>query len=399
LLALYEEGKLFGEELTRFFQLLDEQKNQEILARAIDGKIDDHSFVSMEDAVSGEAGWKALRNSIQSKQTKIHRLPTRRWRWAAAAVILLFGLGGVFILFQNTSERMQNELVQKSDPIPDAKPGKDGAVLTLADGTQIVLDTLENGVISVNGTAPELINGQLTYSGAVAENEGREVQWHTLSTPRGRQFTLRLPDGSMVWLNAASSIRFPVTFSTAERKVEVKGEAYFEVVRVMNDQTSERVPFIVATPNQTVLVLGTHFNVNAYEDEPEERTTLLEGSIKVQINHTTDSGTKELLLNPGQQAVLNPESGLRNEYRVDLSQVMAWKNGTFNFINADLESVMRQLSRWYNIEVVYEGKIPDKKFWGEMGRDLNLSDVLEFLERSQIKFKMDKDRRLVVYSN
>lgn len=320
----------------------------------------------------------------------------RKWGMVAASILLMLGVG-VYIWMGS-----KNKIEFITTPVlaEQILPGKEGAILTLADGSQIVLDSLGNGVIATeNGAELELRNGQLAYTApSLVSDETGNTQWNTLTTPKGRQFTLQLPDGSKVWLNAASSISFPVVFNKRERKVTITGEAYFEVVakRAANSQQqATKIPFIVTTKHQTIEVLGTHFNVNAYEDEVVERTTLLEGSVRV----GPIAKVSGIILKPGQQAVLTQSSELTTHSPVALDQVMAWKNGTFNFVNTDLESVMRQLARWYNIDVVYEGRIPDKKFWGEMGRDLTLNDVLEFLKKSQVKFHLEKDRKLIVYSN
>nr|WP_240966056.1 FecR family protein [Pseudoflavitalea sp. G-6-1-2] len=205
-----------------------------------------------------------------------------------------------------------------------------------------------------------------------------------MSTPRGRQFQLRLPDGSAVWLNAASTIRYPAAFAGNERKVELTGEAYFEVA------PDQQRPFRVLTPKQQIEVMGTHFNVNAYADEPLEQTTLIEGSVKV------SGAVSQLskLLTPDHQASVS--DGAITVTKLDTGPVIAWKNGLFCFVNANVPGVMRQLSRWYDIEVQYEGKIPDRVFAGKMQRDLTLNEMLNLLSSLNLNFKLEGSKKLIV---
>jgi len=327
-----------------------------------------------------------------------------KFRWiAAASVTALIALGILFTMDRSNKKNEDIGLAQTSAPT-DVQPGKQGAILTLADGTQLVLDSMNNGFINAGHEAkPELNNGLLAYH-AEQVPDNTALTYHTLTTPKGRQFALQLPDGTKVWLNAASSIRFPVSFSNKERKVEITGEAYFEVTPrpvVHNQPASQKIPFIVTTKRQQIEVLGTHFNVNAYDDEKEERTTLIEGKVRV---HATAPGSSQppgatipgVVLAPGQQAVTDAHANLKTEKNVDVEKVMAWKNGYFNFADAKLEEAMRQLARWYNIEIVYEGAIPDIEFWGKMGRDLSLNDVLRFLNKSGVHFEIENGKKLIV---
>jgi len=324
----------------------------------------------------------------------------RRYRWvAAAAVLLLVALGVFFLMHRSNTTTPDNNLAQASQPT-DIQPGKEGAILTLADGTQLVLDSMRNGFINTGNEAkPELNNGLLAYHDAEPAADNASLTYHTLTTPKGRQFALQLPDGTKVWLNAASSISYPVSFSNKERKVAITGEVYFEVAPkpvASNGQPAQKIPFIVQTKRQTIAVLGTHFNVNAYEDELVERTTLLEGSVRVEATAPTGTRVPAITLAPGQQAVTGNAAGITKEKNVDVEKVMAWKNGYFNFADVKLEAAMRQLARWYNIEIVYEGAIPDIEFWGKMGRDLSLNDVLRFLNKSGVHFEIENGKKLIV---
>jgi transmembrane sensor len=309
-----------------------------------------------------------------------------RWKWAAAAAVLLLA-GSTYLLVAD--QQKQPPVIAAADHVTIA-PGKEGAILTLADGREVVLDSLSNGVIAQqNGTSVVLSNGQLIYDPARENSSG--VQYNQMTTPKGRQFRVTLPDGTKVWLNAASSIRYPTVFAENERKVEVFGEACFEVAK------DAHKPFLVTVNNKAeISVLGTLFNVNAYENEESINTTLLNGSVKVVI--PSSARTEGVILKPGQQARIGISKAteeiqvINNE---DLEKIMAWKNGLFNFEGAHLEEVMRQLERWYNIDVVYENGIPDIRFLGEMSRQIALADLLEILRRTEVDFRVE-GRKLIV---
>ncbi|MBO9632332.1 MAG: DUF4974 domain-containing protein [Chitinophagaceae bacterium] len=305
---------------------------------------------------------------------RVHLL--KRWAWAAACVLALLGLAGYFWF---TAKKDTAPLVQNGKEVP---PGMEGAVLTLANGSQVSLDSIQNGIVALQeGVTARIVNGQLQYEG----NDGK-VLYNTLSTPKGRQFQVTLPDGTAVWLNALSSIRYPTIFKGHERKVEITGEAYFEVAK------NEALPFSVALKGgEEVKVLGTHFNIHAYDNESNNLVTLLEGSVKVMRNQ------EAVLLKPAQQAILSNTANRAIELAsgVNTEQVIAWKNGLFNFSNASLKEVMQQLERWYDIEVVYENNIPDIHFEGEMSKKIPLSGMLTILEKSKVHFKLE-GRKLIV---
>ena len=320
----------------------------------------------------------------------VRRVPfLRKWGWAAAA-ILIIGSGAYYWL---ATQHHNHELTSGNPPVQnEIAPGGDKAVLTLSDGTTIHLDSASNGAIAQQGNASivKLANGQITYNLKGAATGG--IMMNTMRTPRGGQYQLTLPDGTQVWLNAASSITYPAVFAGKERKVTISGEAYFEVVK-----HSEH-PFIVDVEGKSsVEVLGTHFNVNSYADESAIKTTLLEGSVKVTPGTAERIGSPSgaVVLRPGQQAQIDQQrlSVLNN---VNIDKVMAWKNGLFNFEDASLAEVMRQLARWYNVEVIYEKGIPDIRFEGEISRNINLSNLLKVLARAEVKFRIEEGRRLVV---
>lgn len=300
------------------------------------------------------------------------------WKWAAAVLLLGVGISSYFLLTHRTQNVDWYSSKQATHDIP---PGRNGAILTLADGTQLVLDSLREGKIATqNGTQISLNNNALTYD-ATAATDG--VAQNTITTPKGRQYHLSLPDGTEVWLNAASSIQYPVAFKGSERRVKIIGEVYFEVAN------KSWQPFIVETDQMKLEVLGTSFNVNTYEDEKTNRTTLLTGALKV----TPLSGSQSKVLVPGQTAVLSkptvPEGGTLTIIETpDLNKTIAWKNGLFDFDGQDLYSVMRQLERWYNIDVQYVGKPENVIFKGKMHRNTNLSDVLKVLETMDVNFEL-----------
>lgn len=305
-------------------------------------------------------------------------------RWAAAAAIFLLITGITYFFVDIQSKKNTGHLAKVQHIKKDALPGMDGAVLTTASGDQILLDSAANGVVTTEkNTHVVKQDNQLIYNGAGGKDDSASL--NTLSTLKGRKFQLTLADGTKVWLDAASSITYPVAFTGKQRKVKITGQLYFEVAK---DKTR---PFIVEVGETTVQVYGTHFNVNAYEDEPNIKTTLLEGSVKISANN------QSLMLEAGQQAVygkLNTES-IQLSTDINTDAVVAWKNGLFQFDNADLPTVLRQLARWYDMQIVYKGKIPVREFDGKIERDLNLSQVLKLLEKVQVRFSIQGNKLIV----
>ena len=296
----------------------------------------------------------------------------------------MISLGSYFLL---KSKEQKNEIAQTGNFTVgknDVAPVKNTAVLTLSNGTSIVLDSSENGVLTTQGnTKISKLNGSLS-SQKTSKTNTSETLYNTISTPNGGEYQLLLADGSKVWLNAASSLRFPANFVGKERKVELMGEAYFEVAK------DPSMPFKVKLNGMEVEVLGTHFNINSYADEAAIRTTLLEGSIK--INRPTASN----LLKPGQQAMLDKNGKISVVNDADLDEAIAWKEGKFQFDRADIHNVMRQLARWYNIDVGYKGTVASH-FGGTISRDVNLSKVLGMLHLTgEVKFQVQGKRVTVM---
>jgi ferric-dicitrate binding protein FerR (iron transport regulator) len=295
---------------------------------------------------------------------------------AAAVVLGLMVSAGYFLLNRNKKE---NATAGTTATVKDILPGGNKAVLTLDDGKKIVLDSAQNGVVVKQGAAEvnKVQNGQLLYRQA---NEEQGTVLNTLSTPRGGQYKVQLCDGTWVWLNAESSLRFPVTFSGNTRTVEITGEAYFEVAH------NAAKPFKVLANGTEVEVLGTHFNIHAYKDEPEIKTTLVQGSVKVRSGLSSGE-SHTAVLKPGEQAQMNDHS-LTVANDIDMDQVLAWKNGQFKFSDATIESIMQQVTRWYDVDVKYDAKI-SKHFVANIPRNVPLSELLKLLELTdQVHFKI-----------
>jgi transmembrane sensor len=309
------------------------------------------------------------------------------WRPAIAAASVIIFLTGISYFFLKPGNE---KIVAKNTTAPvklinDVKPGGSKAILTLSDGSEIVLDSAASGVLANQGNTriSKLPGGQISYNtNGLAVSE---VLYNKMTTPVGGLYQLLLPDGSKVWLNSSSSIRYPTRFAGKERAVEITGEAYFEVAK------NAAMPFTVKiNDNASVQVLGTHFNINAYSDEAEIKTTLLEGAVKI------SQGTSSSLLKPGQQARVNKTGSVKVIADADTEEAVAWKNGNFQFNSTDIVTVLRQASRWYDIEIVYAGnKIPDDKFTGKLPRAVNLSSLLKWMQWSDVHFKLEGKKLII----
>lgn len=307
----------------------------------------------------------------------------RRWGWAAACAILLCGAGAYIWTAGRKDTPVQTHQA-------DIAPGKNGAVLTLGDGTQITLDSLNKGIVATqNGVRVLLQENGLVYQPAGSTVAG--IMYNTITTPRGRQFHIVLPDGTRAWLNAASAITYPTVFTGSERSVKITGEVFLEVSQ------DAKMPFHVNVDDRAeVAVLGTAFNVNAYRNETSIHATLLEGSIRI------NKATAAALLKPGQQALIvntpvdaRPQPGIRVIDQADIGKAIAWKNGVFNFEGMELTAIMRQIERWYDIQVRYEGPIPVIKFKGEIDREISLSGIIRMLNGPGIHTRLE-GRTLVI---
>jgi ferric-dicitrate binding protein FerR (iron transport regulator) len=392
LLEKYAGGRLTEDERSELYQLLtgpDAKEFEEVMVEHL-GKsaeqpiaIDEGKTVAMFTRIVAADKQEDRAEGIVRSLNTSRRV--RRWM-VAASVVLLMGTG-TFLWLQNQLKPIADKGLKKQLDIPS---GKNGAVLTLADGSQVVLDSLHNGVIAQqNGTQVMLNGGQLAYD--PSKTATVEVTYNVLNTPRGRQFQLTLPDGTKVWLNSASSLKFPTVFSGKERKVELKGEAYFEVAKDVHK------PFVVSASNKAeVKVLGTAFDINAYENEDNLRTTLLEGSVKVTGSGPLALNSDAVVLRPRQQAqITQTGDDIVVVNNVDVNKVVAWKNGVFNFEGLSFTEVMKQLERWYDIQVVFEGEVPKIEFYGELNRNNSLGDLLDALKDSDVNFRMEGKKLIV----
>lgn len=362
------KGKLSTEEERRLFEHYDALQQEE------HGW--DESTMGVKDEVQNGVYDKVLQEIAEHRAPEAYRKSGNiflSWK-AAAALIAMVSVAALFFYVKTPAEKTL-EKEEAPGLVQDIGPGGNKAVLTLADGSQIALDSAgPEAVYHMKAVAPSAANEQPAYN--------------TISTPLSGQYQLVLADGSKVWLNAGSSIRFPIAFSQTERSVAIKGEVYFEIAK------DNKRPFRVQSRSQQLEVLGTHFNVNAYDDEAEIKTTLLEGSVKVKVKGGAYGQTA--VLKPGQQARLSGSTGQMDVVKVDIEEAVSWKNGYFIFDNEEIHSVMRKISRWYGVEVVYANAQLSENFGGTISKFENVSQVLKILEATgTIHFKIE-GRKIIV---
>lgn len=393
LLDAYSKGAISPEEKREFFTAISEDSS---LLTRIAGNIPLEGYTTNYQ-LDTEAKQRILEAIFTAeKQVKpggersfsspvvhrVHFLKTAWFRYAAAVLLLI----GAAITWYELSKSSSTSSTDQPSPVAsvgeDIKPGTNRAILTVGNKT-IDLATNKTGIA---------VGNVITY------NDGEKIadagKLSLLTTPRGGQYQLTLSDGSKVWLNAASSIKFPSKFTGDKREVEVTGEVYMEIAK------NVKRPFFVHTKKTMVQVLGTSFNINAYEDEEKESTTLVEGSIKVG-RIPLEKGDREegsVVLTPGQAAEITNNSQQTTYKAVDLNQTLAWKNGLFYFNGENLETIMKQLARCYDVDVIYEGAVPDKHFGGMISRNKNLNEVLSVLEVSGVHFKVD-GKKVIVLGN
>lgn len=389
LFAGYTKGTLSHEELDELLVWLYEAKEEEVTAfslplhdlwqQAKDGKL---------PSTASRVNWDNVYRTVIRADAEAAEIPIqhnnrkRRWVPVAAAVAGIAFFTVVYFLRPGTTPK---EITQKpvEQRLPEnVMPGNNNAVLTLSGGEKVILDSAADGSLAQQGGTEviKLKGGQLAYKAG----ENHAVVYNTVSTPRGSNYQVTLSDGSKVWLNAASSIRFPTVFSDTTRSVELTGEAYFEVAK------NARSPFTVLVKqsdvngeSMKVEVLGTHFNIMAYEDESSVKTTLLEGSVKVK--HGNDGE----LLRPGRQVQLSRQNGKLSTDAANVNMAVAWKNGYFYFDKDDVQSIMRQVARWYDLDVKYEGDVTDMLFSGKIEKQLPLSGVLNLFKYEKINFRVE----------
>jgi ferric-dicitrate binding protein FerR (iron transport regulator) len=375
--ALYQrylEDDLTPDELQQWRQAAADPAMAEQVAALLGDTISEELPYAEPEPVNLEHIRHYLMTSVvgQPAATRSRVLQLRRWI-AVAAVLLIVAATAWLLVSRKSATRQQVSIVK------DIGPGHAGAVLTLSDGRKMVLDSLSDGQIAnENGSTLVLHNNQLQYNATAA---GQGIAMNTLTTPPGRQFQLSLSDGSRVWLNAASSIQFPAQFNEKERRVAVTGEVYIEVAQNKNQ------PFYVSSGQSEIQVLGTAFNLNAYNNEPAEKTTLISG--KIAVKNLTAPGSGLTFLLPGQQAIAARNRPLTLHTSVDLGYVLAWKNGIFNFEGADIQTIMREVARWYNVTVVFEGPVSKEEFGGAMDRNITLQQLLKALSDWHIEYRLE----------
>lgn len=337
-----------------------------------------------------------LQESLAAEEDQLEPVAgkaSRRWYTSVAIALIFILLSGSVYYFMTPDQTAAQQPLLVSVPVPagDVAPGGTKAMLTLDDGSVIVLDSANNGILGEQGDVEvkKLDNGLVAYSTSQAGSVNEEkIFYNTITTPRGGEYQVTLSDGTKVWLNAASSIRFPTAFRGTDRQVQITGEVYFEVAH------NAAKPFRVSAGRSAIEVLGTHFNVNAYDDELQVRTSLLEGAVKVAAADESDPQQIKIL-RPGQQARMTKSGRISIASNIDTEEVMAWKNGLFVFKSTDLRSIMRQVARWYNVDVQYRGTV-GMQFTGQITRNNNVSKVLEMLELTgEVKFKIE-DKQVIV---
>lgn len=351
------------------------------------------ALFQLVDTAAGEARLRRMKAHIQQtinerRDRNIFR--TKRltwWRYVAAAVALVIvALGTYYYERQTTLETTAH----RQHFVADIRPGGNQATLTLADGRTVDLSEAQAGIIVGDGIS--YLDGSAVLSEQVNDLKGEAITQLKLSTPKGGTYQLTLLDGTKVWLNAASTLKYPSRFNGKERIVELEGEAYFEVSKQPSvvDNRSKVIPFFVKTSTQTVQVLGTQFNVSAYPDELAVKTTLVEG--KVLVAPTTDHW-RPTAIKPGEQATTR--GAAMDIATVDTEQYTAWKDGRFHFRRTPLEDVMRQISRWYDVEVFYQHGVPKESFTGKVSRSASLTELLDILQLSAVDIRLEGDRLIV----
>lgn len=333
--------------------------------------------------IKADPRFNAVIEEQDEKEPRVVRFYQRRWVQVAAAVLIICGAAGV--LFKNRLIKTADNTTQIAKATPIV-PGGNKAILTVAGGKTIVLDSAANGTIAQTdaGKVVKTNSGQIVYNADNASHQGAEIAYNTLSTPKGGEYQVVLPDGTKVWLDAASSIVYPTAFAGNERRVELTGQAYFEVAK------NKKKPFYVDVNQTQIRVLGTHFNISAYNDDRETTTTLLEGSVQISKNNSIS------LLKPGQQAVINNGSDKIVVGEANIQDAMAWKEGYFIFNDDNISGIMRKVSRWYDVTVDYRGNYDDQQFGGTFYRSKSIAELLQHLERvGKVHFKIS-GRRVTV---
>ncbi|MBO9732625.1 MAG: FecR domain-containing protein [Chitinophaga sp.] len=372
LLEAYFQGTASDQEVNELMQLISQDGNDESMHQLLDNLW--NNFVP-DGQIWSDAKKSALFANITAKTASRQSPVARRlrtWHWAAAAVVA--GIIATLVFYPRQNHTSTPSVVAAAQH-HDISPGKDRAILTLQGGIQLDLDSLQDSNATAYGFSKQ--QNEIVFSPAE-----QQVTYNTLTTPKGGKYRLTLPDGSKVWINAASSLRFPTAFQGNTREVTLTGEAYFEIAQ----QATQA--FHVKVKDMDVQVLGTHFNVMAYDDEATINTTLLEGAVKV------SRGAQSGILKAGQHAIADKQGQL-SIGTADIEEAMAWKNDLFIFKACDFATVMRQIARWYDVSVIYKGKIPEGKYAGVIGRNNNISQVLNILRASGVSFEINNNTIVV----
>ena len=383
LLQKYLTDSLSEKELDAMIGTMRKGRSGDLLKQAADEAFRSGEFAGLTDSESYDTIFDKLMESAREPREEVRLRPDTEWNKpakrislfyriaVAAAVLAAVVLGSLWVTQQRTEPVV--------NAVADLAPGGNRAMLTLGDGTTIVLDSAGNGLLAEQaGTQViKVEDGRLAYA-----SEGKkkvEVVYNIVTTPRAGQYELVLPDGSKVWLNSESSIKFPVSFIGSFRFVEITGEAYFEVAE------NHEMPFRVKTEEITLEVLGTSFNVRAYADEGSVSTTLVEGSVQIA------SPVSQTIIAPGQMASADDAGQISVENDVDIEEIIAWKEGLFIFNSETVEQIMNQISRWYDVKIEYEGELPEKTFSGIVSRYSNVSQLLKIMEQAGIKFSITEE--------
>jgi transmembrane sensor len=382
LLKQYIAGTCTPEEFNELLALVNIQPEGSVMEEILLEEVRNSRHHEAEEQVNWQQMLRAvLQHQEVAAPAPVRRMPVFKRIVVAATIVLCAGAIAFWWLTRNDAGQVNHQQVAT---ITDIMPGRNGAVLTLQNGQTLVLDSAQNGALTMPHGLQIVKRDSLIAYAPTGTAIDEANAYNTLTTPRGRQFQVVLSDGTKVWLNASSSIHYPAVFKGKERVVEVTGEAYFEVAH------NAAMPFRVRHGSMEVKVLGTHFNINAYDDEAAIRTTLLEGSIKTSMVNGEWS-----ILKPGDQAVLMPNASISTNHTANLDEVMAWKNGYFQFERSDIQTVMRQIARWYDVDIKYEGAITKDKFGGSIPRDATLSQVLHALEQSLVHFTIQGKQVIV----